>query len=317
MNFQVKVASIVAEATDIKSFEMVSVDGRPLPGFTAGSHIDVQLSPTLIRQYSLCNDPRERERYVVAVKKELKSRGGSLLMHELQPGEVVTISEPRNNFHMTAAAEHTLLMAGGIGVTPLLAMARQLAGDGASFHLHYFARSKEHAAFRDVLNNGPFKGSASFHYETDPAKVNTATREILSSRPEGAHLYLCGPLPFMDCVRKEAQAAWPADTVHLEYFSVDEELLTRQRERFQIRLANSSTVYEVPEDKTIVEVLAEQGIFIETSCEQGICGTCVTRVLAGTPDHRDMYLTDEEKKACDRMMPCVSRALSPLLILEP
>jgi vanillate monooxygenase ferredoxin subunit len=316
MSLQVTVKSIASEAIDIKSYELVAADGARLPGFTAGAHIDVQLGPTLIRQYSLCNDPREGRRFVIAVRKEPRSRGGSRGMHELKSGDILTISEPRNHFPLIYGTNHSRLIAGGIGITPILAMARSLIATGASFDLHYFARSSAHAAFREPLSMEPLANKTHFHYLQEPTEVEGRLRTLLSADPEGAHLYLCGPTPFMGLVQEVARPQWPADTIHLEYFTGENETVGRRHESFQVKLARSGAAYEVPANRSIVDVLGEHGIFVETSCEQGVCGTCLTTVLAGIPDHRDVYLTDEEKQACDRMTLCVSRAKGPLLVLD-
>jgi vanillate O-demethylase ferredoxin subunit len=308
----VRVERIRSETAEVRSFELVAPDGRPLPPYTAGSHIDVHPAPGLTRQYSLCDAPGAGARYLIAVKREPDSRGGSRAMHELKEGQALEIGAPRNNFALAAAASHHLLIAGGIGVTPLLSMAQHLDGLGASFDLHYFTRSAEHAAFRDVLSE--LRGK--FHYALDVERVRARLRELLSQRRDGAHLYLCGPRPFMDLVEAAAAPAWPREAVHLEHFSADPRALGGTRDAFDIVLASSGARYTVAADKSIVQVLSEHGVEVPVSCEQGVCGTCLTRVLEGEPDHRDVFLTDEERRACDRMLLCVSRARSARLTLD-
>lgn len=313
----VRVERIRQEAVDIVSFELVDPAGGRLPDFTPGSHVDVHPGPDLVRQYSLCNGPGETDRYLISVKREPQSRGGSIAMHErVKEGDVLTISAPRNNFPLDTGASHSVLIAGGIGVTPILSMARHLLAAKASFQLLYFTRSIKHAAFHDLLSAPEFHGKVHFHYALEPEAIRSYLRRFLWDRKEGAQLYLCGPKPFMDLVEETAAPTWPPQAVHVEYFSADPEALAGPSDEFEVALAQSGGTYTIPEGKSIVEVLAEQGISIETSCEQGICGTCLTGVLEGVPDHRDMYLTDEEKAACDKMTPCVSRARNRKLVLD-
>ena len=312
----VRIKHIEQQALDVKSFLLVSTDDQPLPAFSAGSHIDVHIGNGITRQYSLCNGPDERDAYLIAVKREPASRGGSARMHEMQEGDVLTIGAPRNNFALDASASHHVLLAGGIGITPLLSMARQLQADHASFELHYFARSEQHAAFRNLLSAAELSSHVRFHHGLQPDAMQRHLQDFLASRPGGAHLYLCGPRPFMDMVTTCAAAAWPAGTVHLEYFAAAPEDSAGPQDAFRIHLARSGESYEVPQGKSIISILAAHGHALETSCEQGVCGTCLTTVLEGVPDHRDVFLSDAEKAACNKILPCVSRAKSPLLVLD-
>jgi vanillate O-demethylase ferredoxin subunit len=311
------VRTIRDEAIDVRSFELVGAEGRALPPFTPGSHVDVHVAPGLVRQYSLCSDPRETHRYLIAVKREPASRGGSAAMHErVCEGDRLTIGAPRNNFALAGWAAHHLLIAGGIGITPLLAMARHLATTGASYQLFYFSRSIAHTAFHELLSSPEFQDRVTFHYALEPEQVRAYLRKLLWHRAEGAHLYLCGPRSFMDLVETTAAPTWPPEAVHLEYFAADPAALGGPREHFVVKLARHGAEFEIPEGRTIIEVLAEHGVVVETSCEQGVCGTCLTGVLEGEPDHRDVFLTDDEKRTGDRMTVCVSRAKSPRLVLD-
>lgn len=313
----VHVNKIVDEAIDIKSFELVSADGQLFPPFTPGSHIDVHIAEGIIRQYSLCNGPDNTQSYLIAVKKEAASRGGSLAMHEnIKVGDTLFIGLPRNNFSLVPQAKRHVLLGGGIGITPLLSMARHLLAAGADFELHYFSRSVKHTAFRDVFSGPEFKGKVVFHSALEADEVRACLRELLGSRPEGAHLYLCGPRFFMDQVEAAATAAWPAQAVHLEYFAADPISLAVPQDAFEVTLARSGGTYVIPEGQSIVDVLAQHGVQIEVSCEQGVCGTCMTGVVSGTPDHRDVFLSPEEKAGGDVMLPCVSRCKSPKLVLD-
>jgi vanillate O-demethylase ferredoxin subunit len=313
----VKIARIRDEAADIKSFELVSASGKPLPGFTPGSHVNVKIDGEFTRQYSLCNDPSDRSRYLIAVKRVADSRGGSRAMHDRTgEGDVIHVSPPRNHFPLEPKANHHLLLAGGIGITPLLAMARYLQRTKASFELHYFTRSIEHTAFHELLSHPDFHGKVHFHYAIEPDRLHDTLHHILWQRPQGAHLYVCGPRPFMDLVEQTAAPGWPPETIHVEHFSADPRAQAGPRLPFDVTLARSGGTFNVPADKSIAEVLSAHGVASITSCEQGVCGTCLTGVLGGTPDHRDVFLSDAEHKACDKMLICVSRAQSQRLVLD-
>lgn len=305
-----------AEAEGICSFELVSVDGSPLPAFTAGAHIDVHLGGSLIRQYSLCNDPAERHRYCIAVLREPQSRGGSQAVHEqVQEGQTLTISEPRNHFPLVPA-KRTMLIAGGIGITPILAMARTLHAQGASFEMHYCGRSATRMAFLGELTDSPFKASVHIHADDGKGYAPFDAPAALDRPQPDTHLYVCGPGGFMGHVLETAKnTGWAEGQLHREYFAaapVD----TSGDGSFELKLAKSGQSIEVPANKTALEVLLAQGFDIPFSCESGVCGTCLTRVIEGTPDHRDSYLTDAERAACNQFLPCCSRSKSPVLVLD-
>jgi vanillate O-demethylase ferredoxin subunit len=305
------------EAEGICSFELRPVDGDTLPAFDAGAHIDIHITDGLVRQYSLCNDPRERHRYVIGVLHDPASRGGSRTLHEeIREQQVISISAPRNLFALEPAASRHLLLAGGIGITPMLAMAHELSRRGAEFELHYCFRSKERAAFLAALANAPFADRIYLHDDSGPASQKLDAGALLGSPADGTHLYVCGPAGFMNHVLDSADAAgWSKACVHREFFAaapVDH----GQDTAFDVELARSGQVFRIPADRSVFEVLDEAGIEIETSCEQGVCGSCVTRVLAGTPEHRDQFLTAAEQAANDRFTPCCSRARSPRLVLD-
>jgi vanillate monooxygenase ferredoxin subunit len=312
----VKVLQRRQEALDIVSFELVKPDGSALPGFSAGSHIDVQLPGGATRQYSLCNDAAEQHRYRIAVLRDPNSRGGSVAMHDaVKEGDTLLISEPRNHFPLVHA-QRTLLLAGGIGVTPLLCMAQRLATSGADFALYYCTRSAERTAFRDEIAASAYATRVQFHFDDGDAAQKLDLQAELGQPTAGTHLYVCGPTGFIDWVVKTAQAqGWPPEQVHLEYFGAAPQDSTGDRP-FQVKLASSGTVYEVPADQTVVQALRTHGVEVLVSCEQGVCGTCITRVLQGECDHRDLYFTDEEKAKHDQFTPCCSRAKSPLLVLD-
>jgi vanillate O-demethylase ferredoxin subunit len=305
-----------AAAEDICLFELADPQGAPLPSFTPGAHIDVRAAPSLVRQYSLCNSPSENHRYVIGVLKDANSRGGSLAMHGLREGELIEISPPKNHFPLAAAASHSILLAGGIGITPILCMAEQLAADGASFELHYCTRSPERTAFRERLAESDLRQRAHLYLDSAPELGRLDLPAILANPEASRHLYVCGPGGFIELVLKQArQAGWDEHNLHREYFSAAPQPAGAQG-AFSVQIASSGAVIEVPADQSIVQALAARGIEILTSCEQGVCGTCLTRILSGIPDHRDSYLTEEERAANDQFLPCCSRAKSPLLVLD-
>ena len=311
----VTVVKKTLEADGIYSFELEPTDGLPLPAFAAGAHIDVHVQPGLIRQYSLCGDPADAARYQIAVLCEAGSRGGAIVMHDdLHEGDDVTISAPRNHFPLVPAAR-TLLLAGGIGVTPLLCMAETLSATGADFALHYFARSPARAAFRERLGGARFAGRVHCHY--DDGAGQRLDMAALLAEPDGEqHLYVCGPGGFIDHVLATARACgWPDSHLHREYFAA-QAIDTSEDGSFSVRIASTGQELEVPPDVSVASVLARHGISLSVSCEQGVCGTCITGVLEGVPEHRDLCLSDEERARNDQFTPCCSRARSRLLVLD-
>ena len=316
-SLQVRVSRKQAEAIDICTVELAAVDGARLPAFSAGSHIDVELPGGLTRQYSLCNNPSESHRYLIGVLKDPSSRGGSRAVHEaLQVGDLVRISAPKNHFALAHDATHHLLLAGGIGVTPILCMAERLAMLGASFEMHYCTRSAERTAFRQRIAAAPFADRVHFHVDDGEAAQKLDLQALLAVPRAGTHVYVCGPQGFMDAVLGTARGAgWPDAGLHYEFFSAQVPT-SADDDTFQVKLASSGAVVTVGAKQTVVQALAAAGVEVATSCEQGVCGTCLTRVLEGIPDHRDMYLLPEEQARNDQFLPCCSRARSALLVLD-
>jgi vanillate O-demethylase ferredoxin subunit len=312
----VQVVRKIQEAQDIASFELAHAAGAPLPAFSAGSHIDVQVPGGLTRQYSLCNDSGEQHRYRIAVLRDPASRGGSIAMHDaVHEGDVIHISEPRNHFPLHHAAR-SLLFAGGIGVTPLLCMAQRLATVGADFALHYCTRSPERTAFLDEVAASPFAHCVRFHFDSGPDGQKLDLQALLASPEAGTRIYVCGPTGFIDHVVGNAKAkGWHSDQIHLEYFGAAPQD-TSGDTAFDVKIASTGKTYRVGAGQSVVHALRECGVEILTSCEQGVCGTCITRVLEGEPDHRDMYFTDEERSRNDQFTPCCSRARSQVLVLD-
>jgi vanillate O-demethylase ferredoxin subunit len=312
----VKVVKKAKEAEDIFSFELASVDGKPLPPFSAGSHIDVQIRSDLVRQYSLCNEPNEQHRYLIAVLRDPNSRGGSVAIHDtINEGDVLHISEPRNHFPL-AHASRSLLFAGGIGVTPLLCMAERLAHTGADFTMHYCTRSVERTAFHDRIIASAFADRVQFHFDAGPPEQKLDLPALIATPQPGTQLYVCGPVGFIDYVVNTAKSrGWSSEQIHLEYFGAAPQDTSADHE-FDVVVASTGKLYTIAADQTVVRVLEADGIDIPVSCEQGVCGTCITRVLEGTPDHRDVYFTDDERARNDQFTPCCSRAKSRALVLD-
>lgn len=314
---EVRVTRKTMEALGIASFELARVDRSSLPAFEPGAHIDVHTPEGIARQYSLCNSPDETHRYLIAVLRDPQSRGGSAaLVDKLFEGDLVQISAPRNHFQLAAGSSHTLLIGGGIGITPLLAMAESLSREGRPFELHYCTRSPAHTAFHAALKEGNFSDRVEFHFDDGAAEQRLDITKKLSSCDANTHLYVCGPKGFMDAVLGAARSeGWADERVHFEYFAAD---VMRKADdgAFEVEIASTGDVYVVPADKSICDVLIAHGIDIPMSCEEGVCGTCATGVIAGLPDHRDMYLTRTEQAKNDQMMLCCSRAKSARLVLE-
>lgn len=309
------VTAIEQQAQDILSFDLARADGEPLPAFSAGAHIDVHLPDGLVRQYSLCNHPEERHRYQIAVLRSADSRGGSIAMHGLEQGVRLRISEPRNLFPLQHDARRHLLMAGGIGITPILCMAERLSHTGGDFTLHYFARSAQQAAFVERMRQSPFADRVHLHFDDGEPSKRPDTAALIGPADPHAHLYVCGPGGFMEHVLGSARdLGWANDNLHREYFSAEPD--DQPQAGFEVQLASSGEVLQVPEGVSVVEVLRSIGVEIPVSCEQGICGTCLTRVLDGEPDHRDLFLTEDEQAANDQFTPCCSRAKSARLVLD-
>ena len=308
------VRRVTPEAEGINSYELVDPQGRPLPSFEAGSHIDVHLPGGYVRQYSLCNSPAERHRYCIGVLKDPKTTGGSRAMHEnVGEGHTLVVSQPRCHFRLVGSARRHLLLAGGIGVTPMMAMIESLHASGADFVMHYCTRSIEQTAFRERLAAPHFRTKVSNHYDGGDPSRGLDIKTLLSDFEPGTHLYYCGPTGFMRAV-KEATTHWPSAAVHFEYFApVPAVSPTESSGSFKVQLGRGGPLYEVPPDKSIVQVLREHGIEVETSCEGGVCGTCRTTYLEGTPVHNDFVLTEAEQK--DSVLICCARSASEILVL--
>jgi phthalate 4,5-dioxygenase reductase subunit len=300
-------------ADGIHLFELRSLNGAPLPPFTAGAHITIRTPNGLLRKYSLCNDPTERDRYQVAIKRETDGRGGSVnLIDAVRAGDELMVAPPVNDFGLPPRAQDFLFIAGGIGITPIMAMIREVQKQGKRFRLYYCTRSPETTAFASELAAPEFSGLVTIHHDQGDAARALDLQPILAERRNREHLYCCGPRPLMEAVRKMTDH-WSPTAVHFEAFSEAETHKAGDRP-FRVRLARSGRVVEVPADKTILEVLRDNGLEVPSSCETGTCGTCRTKMLAGEADHRDLVLAEHER--ADTIMICVSRARGEEITLD-
>lgn len=314
-SLKVVIARRKTEADGIISLELRSTSGSSLPRFDAGSHVDVFVAPDIIRQYSLSSDPAEHDHYRLAILLEPNSRGGSSEIHRsFAEDKIISISAPRNNFPLMEGAGKSILIGGGIGITPLLAMAYRLADLGRVFELHYCARTRSRAAFADEIARSAFSSRVAFHYD-DGAPEQLFSIESCLARPDAdTHVYICGPQGFMDHVIAGARShGWAADHIHVEYFSAE---ISTEGDAFTVVAARSGKSVEVPSGTTIADALQGIGIDVLLSCQEGVCGTCLTNVLDGTPDHRDLVQSDEEKKENRQITVCCSRSKSKTLVLD-
>jgi vanillate O-demethylase ferredoxin subunit len=313
---ELTIRKIKTQAQDIMSLELARADGQNLPAFSAGSHIDLKLGNGLTRSYSLVNDPAEQHRYVVAVNKDPNSRGGSSYVHEsLRQGQTLEVSEPRNNFKLVEDASLVVMIAGGIGITPLLSMIHRLETLGRPWKLYYNAMTRAKCAYMDEVlaldARAPGRVQLYIVNEND-GRFNNLD-QIVSSQPTDAHLYCCGPVPMLKAF-EEACAPRPPECVHVEYFSAQQ--AAANDGGFDVVLARGKRSIRVEAGKSILQSLLDYGIEVPHACQEGVCGACQTTVLAGTPDHRDSFLTPREKTCGKTMMLCCSGSLTPELVLD-
>ena len=299
-------------AEGILEIDLRDPTGAEVPAFTAGAHVDLVLPNGITRSYSLANDPDERHRFVLGVGLDPTSRGGSRFVHrDLRVGDIVPVLGPRNHFPLDESAGHSVLIAGGIGITPMAAMASRLAALGRSFEFHYAVRERSRAAFLDRVSG--LSPRFCLHVDAEAGRP-LDIGEIVAGAPAGAHFYCCGPLPML-AAYETATAGLAPEQVHLEYFKA-KPVEAAATTGFEIEIAGTGRVLEVPPEKSIADVLEAAGVKTGISCQEGICGSCEVKVVAGEPDHRDQVLTAAEKASGKTMMICVSRSKSPRLVIE-
>ncbi|HTH80772.1 MAG TPA: PDR/VanB family oxidoreductase [Ramlibacter sp.] len=315
MNTQsLRLRQLREEAEDIVSYEFVAADGTPLAPFTAGAHIDLHLPGGMVRSFSLVNDPSEREHYVIAVDRARDGRGGSQWMHAVpRPGHRIEASPPLNDFPLHEDAPLSVFIAGGIGITPFVAMAARLHALGRPWRLHYSARSPQRAAFvHEMKLLAASEADIDIRHSSE-GRARQDVRTLVRGAPAGSHLYCCGPTGMIEDFIAATEGL-PPQRVHLERFSASQAAATDGG--YEVVLARSGKSLAVDAGRTLLDTLLDAGVTIQYSCSQGICGTCCTTVLEGCPDHRDDYLTTEEKAANSSMMVCCSGSRTPRLVLD-
>ena len=311
---EVLLRSITYEAEDVISLDLRPVATQMLPAFTAGSHIELQLRNGLRRSYSLANPQHERHRYCIAVQHEPTGRGGSRFIHEsVRVGDVLTISAPRNNFPLVETAERCVLIAGGIGITPIWCMVQRLVSLTQPWRLFYAVRSRRRAAYLDAILELGGQQNVHLHFDDERHGEFLHLAAVVQDVAPGTHFYCCGPLPMLAAF-EQATAGLPADTVHVEYFAAKEPVAVKGG--FDVVLARSQRSVFVPDNSTILDALVAAGIAVEHSCLEGVCGTCETKVIEGIPDHRDMVLSAQERASNRTMMICCSGCKSDRLVLD-
>lgn len=308
-----QITDLIAEAKGVMVVELRLPSGDALPPFKPGAHIELHLPGEIVRQYSLCNDARETHRYCIGVGLSPISRGGSKHVHQsLRVGDTLKISPPRNHFPLEEDAPGFVFFAGGIGITPVWSMIQWCEANKRPWHLFYLVRSRQRAAFFEELS--AFGDRVTLHAD-DEAGGFFDIAAAINQQPSNVHFYTCGPTPLMLAV-EAAATSFPEEQVHFEWFAPKEPKSNSTDKAFKIQLARSGRSFDVPADKSILQVLEDNGLRVESSCREGTCASCEICVLDGTPDHRDSVLTAAERKRNDVMMICVSRSLSETLLLD-
>jgi ferredoxin-NADP reductase len=309
---EVRLTAIRYLAHDTGLFEFQRLDGQPLPGYEPGAHIDLHLPNGLVRNYSLTSATPNPLAYEVGIKRDPASRGGSRSIHdELRIGTTLKIGGPRNNFRLHEDAAHSVLIAGGIGITPIWCMVQRLNALGRDWRLHYACRSRADMAFLRELEG---MAQASLHFDDESGGQFLDVAAIVAAAPKDTHLYCCGPAPMLQAFEAAAKD-WPREQVHIEYFTA-KELPAAKKGGFTVELARSGVEYFIPEGETILNVLLDAGIDVDYSCELGICGACEQRVISGVPEHRDSILSEEEQAENKRVMICCAGCRTERLVLD-
>jgi len=308
---EVRLSAIRYAARDTNIYEFRRPDGAPLPAYEPGAHIDLHLPNGLIRNYSMIVARPEPGTYSFGIKRDPASRGGSRYIHdELRVGRALRISAPRNNFRLEEDAAHTILLAGGIGITPIWCMVQRLEELGRSWKLHYSCRSRADMAFLDALVK---MAGAQFHFDDECDGKFLDLGRIVADAPQDAHLYCCGPMPMLKAF-EAATANWPRGQVHVEYFTP--KAAPDRKGDFVVELARSGEEHFIPGGQSILQVLLDAGVDVDYSCELGICGACEQRVVSGIPEHRDSILSEEEQAENKRVMICCAGCKSERLVLD-
>lgn len=308
---EVTVSDVERVAADVVALTLRPRHGSQLPEWAPGAHIDVNLGPDLVRQYSLCGEPGDRSSWRIAVLREPRSRDGSATMHTLRPGDQLSLSRPRNRFTLDAAANY-LFIAGGIGITPILPMVRAAARSGTPWQLFYGGRDRDSMAFTEEL---VWHGERVTLYPQDESGLLDLDTMLAESSADTL-VYCCGPEGLLTAVAART-AHWPYGSVRMERFNAVDAGAADGDAPFEVECRASGVNVTVSPDESILDAVERAGgVVVASSCREGVCGTCETTVLEGTPEHRDAVLNEEERTAGDVMMTCVSRARTARLVLD-
>jgi ferredoxin-NADP reductase len=310
-DLKVVVSGRSTAADGVVTLTLTSADGDPLPAWTPGAHIDLQLTDDLTRQYSLCGDPADRATWRIGVLREVAGRGGSAYVHdELAPGTTLAVSAPRNNFELHQAPTY-LFIAGGIGITPLLPMIAEASRAGADWTLLYGGRTRASMAFTEEL--AQYGDRVQLRPQDEHGLLDLAA--YLGRVQHGTLIYACGPEPMLKAVA-EACDHWPPNALHVERFTPIELAEPVRGESFEVVLARSGLTITIEPGRSILETVEAAGVSVLSSCREGTCGTCETDVIDGLPEHRDSLLTEAERQSNETMFICVSRCLGAQLTLD-
>lgn len=313
--FKLRVCRTTNLTAAIREFDLVPVDPSQAICIEAGAHIVLHLPNGTSRRYSLTNGPAETDAYRIAVLKEENSRGASRYMHtKISEGSLIHSSGPFNHLPVDLAAGRNLLIAGGIGITPVISIARHLHVHGMQFKMHYCAKSRASAAFVEDLEGSPFRDSVTFHFSDDPAMPRLDIQALIDAQPDDTHVYFCGPERLMQAIKTGA-SQWEADRLHSENFS-GSSINAGTAKQFEVVIASTGKVITVPAARSLLDVLWDHGFRIDYVCKEGICGSCLVDVLEGIPEHRDDFQTATEKERNEMIATCCSRSLSDRLVLD-
>jgi len=313
---RVIVKTLIKETSDIIRITLADYKGGELPKWRAGAHIDLYLKNNFIRQYSLSNDPNEKDHYEIAVLKEENGSGGSRFIHEnFHEGMELEISKPRNHFSLMPDAKYYILLAGGIGITPIMAMIEELESQKKNYLVYYCTRTIEKTAFWERLLSGASAGKVHIHHDNGDPKLGFDFESVLKEYKHDTSLYYCGPPSFMKAIEVSTKD-WPRSSLNYEYFSKANKNAEKEvsKTSFNIKISSTGQVFEVPCESSIIQVLREHNFAVDTSCEDGFCGTCMTRYLEGKPEHRDSVLDEEDRKQF--VLICCARSKTPTLVLD-
>ena len=312
---EARLTAIQDVARDTKLYTFACVDGGKLPAYAPGAHIDLHLPNGLVRQFSLVAPNSDPDSYIVGVKRDAASRGGSrYIIEEMRAGDQIKISPPRNNFPLVENAEPVVLIAGGIGITPIWCMVQELAARKRDWKLYYSCRSRQDMAFLEDLQKFDPQ-SIHLHFDDEASGQFLDLAAAIAAAPANAHLYCCGPNPMLKAF-EAAAVGRPRSNIHIEYFTPKDDGADTHLGGFWVELARSGEEYFIPEGKKVLEVLFEAGVDVDYSCELGICGACETRVISGIPEHHDSVLSEEEQASNAKVMICCCGCKSERLVLD-